>query len=348
MKKVFSFLFSILFSCGVLLGIFSASNVKAVSTADQSCDLSGGGGVALLGSGVWQTFTPSKNRLTAVKVNLSVEGLVDQQISLSVYHGGTLLVNAGTQTTPPDWVNLTFSFSEKEVTPEDGTYRIVVSASGTSDWVFTASPCYTRGTAYSGGSPMDPATDYGFTTYGYDASSPSPATQDETSTGTSDSPSANTVSNIKTPTSLKAEYVAATNAVKLTWTKSTTTDVDGYKIYRSEEKTKNFKEVGKTAKDIVEFLNDKEVTAGKTYYYIVRAYKASSESVNSNTAEVKIPLPGEAATTSNGTPVSLDTSAISPRDYIDWTQLILLSLLTVLTGTLIIYEIRKKQKTLNN
>ena len=132
----------------------------------------------------------------------------------------------------------------------------------------------------------------------------------------------------------------------MTWTKSTTTDIDGYKIFRSEEKTKNFKEVGKTAKDIVEFLNDKEVTAGKTYYYIVRAYKASSESANSNTAEVKIPLPGEAATTSNGTPVSLDTSAISPRDYVDWIQLILLSLLTVLTGTLIIYEIRKKQKTL--
>lgn len=71
-------------------------------------------------------------------------------------------------------------------------------------------------------------------------------------------------------------------SLQLTWTASVTTDIDGYKVFRSTtEVTKDFKEIAKTEKNIVTFT-DNTAAIGTKYYYMVRAYKTTKESVNSN------------------------------------------------------------------
>ncbi len=62
-------------------------------------------------------------------------------------------------------------------------------------------------------------------------------------------------------------------AVKITWSVPSKVDVDGFEIYRSEKKnsgygTKPYFTTSKTS-----YTNNKELKAGTTYYYKVRAYK---------------------------------------------------------------------------
>lgn len=102
--------------------------------------------------------------------------------------------------------------------------------------------------------------------------------------GTGAAPKAPTTT-IKSPTSLTVVDVPDDqgNSLKIGWKASTTSDIDGYKVFRSTEATKNFKEVAKTKKTILTFT-DNEATIGTKYYYQVRAYKGTKESVSSNTA----------------------------------------------------------------
>ena len=62
-------------------------------------------------------------------------------------------------------------------------------------------------------------------------------------------------------------------AVKITWSVPSKVDVDGFEVYRSEKKnsgygTKPYFTTSKTS-----YTNNKELKAGTTYYYKVRAYK---------------------------------------------------------------------------
>lgn len=72
-------------------------------------------------------------------------------------------------------------------------------------------------------------------------------------------------------TTVKAKAAASKGAVKVSWTKSKGYKVDGYQVYRSTSKTKNFKKLGTTAKKT--FKNTKSLKKGKTYYYKVRGYR---------------------------------------------------------------------------
>lgn len=71
-------------------------------------------------------------------------------------------------------------------------------------------------------------------------------------------------------------------SLKLDWKASTTTDITGYKVFRSTtEVTKDFKEIVKTEKTIVTYT-DNTATIGQKFYYMVRAYKGTAESASSN------------------------------------------------------------------
>ena len=72
-------------------------------------------------------------------------------------------------------------------------------------------------------------------------------------------------------TTVKAKATADKGSVKLNWTKSKGYKVDGYQVYRSTSKTKNFKKLGTTAK--TSYKNTKSLKKGKTYYYKVRGYR---------------------------------------------------------------------------
>lgn len=89
---------------------------------------------------------------------------------------------------------------------------------------------------------------------------------------------------IKAPSNLTALDLPEDQggSIKLDWTASSSTDITGYKVFRSTtEATKDFKELVKTEKSIVTFT-DNTAVIGTTYYYIVRAYKTTQESASSN------------------------------------------------------------------
>jgi len=101
--------------------------------------------------------------------------------------------------------------------------------------------------------------------------------------GTGAAPAATTTT-IKPASALAVIDVPADQggSLQLIWTASVTTDIDGYKVFRSTtEVTKDFKEIAKTEKSIVTF-SDNTAAIGTKYYYMVRAYKTTKESVNSN------------------------------------------------------------------
>jgi len=85
------------------------------------------------------------------------------------------------------------------------------------------------------------------------------------------------------PTGLTARALSSTR-IALEWMDNAT-DESGYKIERSK-KNKPFKEVGRVGANITRFT-DRNLSAGKKYFYRVRAYNTGGDSPDSNTAQAK-------------------------------------------------------------
>lgn len=139
---------------------------------------------------------------------------------------------------------------------------------------------------------------------------------------------------------MKAEY--ANSAVNLTWAASTTTDIDGYKVFRSEKETTGFTEIGKTVKSTLKYADSKELVTEKTYYYMVRAYKGTAESVSTSTVSILIPIPtGE--TKAKVLPFFADVAETT-----DWPQIqlywILGGIIGILLALLVVHE-RERTRT---
>lgn len=113
------------------------------------------------------------------------------------------------------------------------------------------------------------------------ASTPLPA---GVTAGSGAAPAATTTA-IKAPTDLVIADIPADQggSLKLDWKASTTADIDGYKVFRSTtDVVKDFKEIAKTEKAILTYT-DNAAAIGQKYYYMVRAYKTTKESVSSST-----------------------------------------------------------------
>jgi hypothetical protein len=144
------------------------------------------------------------------------------------------------------------------------------------------------------GTPALPTiNDFWYNVWGTKTAVAAPAaTPDTTPAVTSDSasqpsgaaPAAPTAS-IKAPTELSVDDIPTDQggAIKLDWKASTTSDIDGYKIFRSAEEKKGFAELAKTTDKAILTYIDSTAAIGQKYYYIVRAYKDDKESANSNT-----------------------------------------------------------------
>lgn len=112
------------------------------------------------------------------------------------------------------------------------------------------------------------------------ASTPLPA---GVTAGSGAAPAATSTS-VKQATDLAVADVPADQggAIKLDWKASATADIDGYKVFRSIEESKNFKEIAKTEKAILTYT-DNSAVIGQKYYYMVRAYKTTKESASTST-----------------------------------------------------------------
>lgn len=312
MKKILLSIFSIL---SVLL-IFNTTLPKnthaAVFIEDQYCDNEAiqnvdGYWKILSHTSLSQTFTPTKNHLT--KVELAIAGGADInapiKMDISIVGGG--LVMSHTETTEFEQVSWLEFFFEPVTIDTTKQYKITVTTtSNTAYWVVSPVPCYAGGTAIINTSPAE-NQDFGFVTFGGDYEDEEPMPEPE--------PEDDTPITIAKPTNVEAEFISPFDGVNITWSASTTPDITGYNIYRSESATTGYTKIGTVAKTITEYLEQAEFEEETTYYYQVKAYKGSVLSAASNTASVDIPkFEEEAEETEEGEEVDIvdDTNTESP------------------------------------
>ena len=220
-----------------------------------------------------QTFTPTKSRLTEIQV--AIEGGADVGASITMdlsLVGGEVLISQAKSTTTALAQWLTYSF-DPIILDTTKQYKIALTTtSSTPAWIVSTVPCYAGGTAFVDGT-ADTEQDFGFVTKGYTPAPPAPAPAPVT---------------VAKPTTITAEYLGQTEGVKVDWSASSTADITGYYIYRSESETTGFVKIDTVAKAVTEYT-DHGIIEEVTYYYQVRAYKGDIKSVASPTASVEIP-----------------------------------------------------------
>lgn len=299
MKKciIFSIMFTLVFGSFAFFGKLTDKAWAVTSSVDQS-NTTGAGNVAIYsGYGRFgQTFRPSKSKLDKVSVNLlDPAGQINCFIKKFNGSDWDIVAQIYNQNVVDSWN--TYDFDDIDVTVGDRYQIQIVSNSTSPKWYYSDQNPYPNGYAiWQTQDKLD--WDYQFKTYGYNPDDPNSSGQSTTDQGTSSStsatsgqsPSSQPTASIGKPSSLTAEYKEENNSrgVKLLWKASSTADIDGYRIYRSEEEKKGFSKIFEVKKGILEYL-DQSIAANKTYYYFVRAYKGSSESYSTNTANVKTP-----------------------------------------------------------
>jgi len=223
---------------------------------------------------------------------------------------------------------------------------------------------YSGGWYYYGDDTYDLNSDMVFQAWGYDnpvadgtdtgndTVTPTPATSEtsttdstvspDTSTAASETPAASVSTSIAKPTELKAVF---DKTVILSWKASATTDIDGYKIFRSETKGKDYIKIGQTEKTVVSY-SDGTVSTGKTYYYIVRAYKGSSQSASSDEVSILAPSGDNttAVSTENTTSDSDDNTVSTAPNYLLYILAIAASVLTLILLILVKRRYNKAKK----
>ncbi|MCX6811267.1 MAG: hypothetical protein NT039_01035 [Candidatus Berkelbacteria bacterium] len=239
-----------------------------------------------------QTFKPKFPTLNLVTVYLGIGG--GQLVTIKLVrdsNGQTILSSQQNINNAYSWVSMPAPGSGLAVTPGEVLKIEITTDSRTMCWQ-VGENLYDRGEAYYGGTPQD--SDFYFRVYG---TPPPPATS---SPGSSSSvaplpsgtqgaaPAATTDKSIDVPKNFKAADISNIKnnepKVKLTWDRSETSDVDGYRIYAKDDSSQ-FGLVTEINKDTNEY-EDINVSFDKKYTYMVRAFRNNAESDSSNEATV--------------------------------------------------------------
>ena len=276
MKKILGLLVGFLFLAPILVLPNSAKANYSVDTTCAFMDNTMFENVNA-GGGYYQTFYPKENRITSAVLKLGAF-LTDSTATLKILNSSDNVLATQSLTVtganPADPTDYSFdSFSAITVTPGQMYKLVLIKSAGVTLYWYKSTNCNIQGNGYANGTSF-PGMDYVFTTYGYTVPTPEPTPTPTTQ--------------IAAPTNVAAAYLSGTQKVKVSWDKSSTVDIDGYNIYRSENQTKSFVKVGQTDGKTVEY-SDAKIAAKKTYYYYVKTYKGSGESAQSNTASVTTP-----------------------------------------------------------
>lgn len=372
MKKVLLVLFAAII---VVSGLLFTSKTKAESEVQDQYCVAGSGYETLGNNGVSsQTFVPIENRLSYINLKIGGIGLNGgTSITATILESfnGTVIGSKSVLPTMAESGIRQWVFSAPLTLDTSKTYQIKLEkiGSGTVYWYYGEGDqtCDGNNRTYGFRDEIRQSWDFNYGTYGYNQSVDLPINTNGNansntnananvntnsvvinagqSAGSGSAPAAATSALIKAASGLTATY--ADNAVKLIWTKTTTADIDGYKVFRSEEKTKNFKEIGKNTKTTFEYVDTKDLTANKIYYYFVRAYKGTAESASTETAEITIPeaVAVAANTNTNKSVLPVLSNYIDDTDY-EEIQLywILGGVISILLVLLAAYEIEKTRK----
>lgn len=289
-------------------GIFYANPALAGASIDAS--FTTGGGAKLIDTSVrtYQTFTPTFSILDKVEAEIVNQGgnyKLNCNIKKFISGSWNTLASCGTEVVIAADTNWhLFDIENLEVTIGQEYAIFLSAASGGSGsyhlWKYSES----NGT-YAGGAATWHDThyangDFNFRTWGTDPvemvdEQTNPGSDQDpeqtgvvpttSSTATGEAPAATVSTSIVKPTGLTATY---SDGVALTWKASTTADVDGYIVFRSETKGKGYTKLTNVAKAKLDYT-DKTAAASKTYYYVVRATKGVEQSASSNEATITIP-----------------------------------------------------------
>jgi len=258
-----------------------------------------------------QSFRPTYNKLDGLGVYSGIQpaGPSSCALTVSLYKNTDLTTPLASKTVQIYKMEAytIIDIPTVDMIPND-RYTMYASASSPyAYWLSKMSDVYPRGMAIID-SVSDGDVDMVFATFGYTGTPPAApdpvptVTVSETSTGgdagtastsTTDSTSTSTESttsaSISAPTSLTA--TAATegtaSSINLAWKASSTSDITGYRIYRSVSETTAFAELETVDKAVLTF-SDSTAVANQPYYYHVRAYKGTSQSSKSNVATATI------------------------------------------------------------
>lgn len=218
---------------------------------------------------MYQVFSPSLNRLT--KIKLLFGGTNNPSILMTIKDTSGNQLNQTSAIAGAGWIDFTLA-SPLTVTP-GLSYQISLTREATAliSWNYCQPASYSGGYAVTGGTII-PDKDYNFQTYGYNQAAPTP------SAGPT----------IEPPKNLSAEDVAGDDGgkIKLIFEKSSTSGVDGYRIYRRTETEKELEQIVELGPKELEF-EDSNLENGVLYIYVARAYKDNSESVDSNEARAE-------------------------------------------------------------
>ena len=276
---------------------------------DQTCDASLGGYMTLIRDPdklLSQTFTPNQNRLSRITIQIFGDG-TEQGVGMVIFKDSSIIAfnTNGMVNEPVGYGEVSFEYDDVELTPGYSGYKIlpIYSIGNTAIFWHYLDGCYDGGVAYMGS--VAKSYDFGFATYGFDYVVPvDPSVDDGTGddvvaddtstptttiTGTESTPTTKTTSaSIKKATELTAVDTPSDQggSIDLAWTKSTTTDVEGYQVYRKDSEDADFEAVVAVDKDQLTYT-DSGIETNKIYFYSVRAYKGSSESVDSNEAQAE-------------------------------------------------------------
>lgn len=325
------FLLSVIlcFLLGLSIAVLPFNKAMAEDETDQFCEdgqiTAGSNSYVINDDTLAQSFKPGTTTLTGLGLAIAMSTNTDKNITVTIREstGGTVATASATGTGELIyWATFGFDNVALDATKE---YQIrVTTASTTARWYFSTDSCYVRGTAIVNGT-VNNDKDFGFFTQGHGVPPEvAPPTDEEIES-----------SSIAAPTKVTAAYEASTNKIKISWTKSETTDINGYHIFRSTDKTKGFSRISQTDSKTYEYF-DTVFEPEKTYYYYVTGYKDLSDGLKSNIAEVKVPK--TAAVKKTAAPV------ITPvKKTTNWWLYILIGLDFLFIGFFILYELKLKK-----
>ena len=259
---------------------------------------------------IHQPFVTTHNTITKMSFYLRGTGKVKFKLREThiTYFEDIYSTTITSSSSTGKWVEVKFSTPTKVIKSHWYWIEMRADPGVLVSWVYGDTSCYSfygSGNAMYGESHYyhDFNADFGFAEYGYDATDTAAIPEDDTDktkdavaekeyiygverSGPASSKYIN--ANIKAPTSVKAvsQKQEDKSAVKITWEKSATKDVDGYIVFR-KTKGKDYKSIIQVKNDAASYL-DSEVDVGQSYTYMLRAYKEKYESPNSNEAKIEV------------------------------------------------------------
>lgn len=282
---------------------------------------------------IGQDFIPRVDNTTDIAVFIKFPGGYDLTMNLFDEENLRYLkpksVWAGSKA---GWVFFNVSSDDYQLR-KNSRYTIeLVSNYDPMSWAFDDTNPYPDGIAFY--SDQDwPEADFGLRTYGYNDEdlnkednqvneSANQVSNEQSTNENENNQQTNTsqkvVSSIAPPTKLGAKIEILNNqtSIVLDWQKSKTKNIDGYQIYRSQEKEKGYQLISITSADQTTYI-DQDLDHSTTYYYRLSTLKDDQRSKYSNIAS---------ATTST---IKTENKASPETDPSSSWRAILLSILSI-------------------